>query len=451
MKSNESIADLPFYESKPAYTFGVYTSTTPDDTGRRILKNYIVIKDQFKNVVAFTGLEAFAFPYDGNTPDPDNNTTKPLNLNYICRSLNYIFDIHRVDSLSQITMPMIRDFWCHYASEPKHPRDVDDEMQEYTDKYKSQQSIDSCIYAVSHFFAQLSAASVVMIHVDDLLKEDIVLRNSRIPGRKIEHLALIPKFSKEAKTCVRREQFRDILPPVMQVILDEAIRHDPMIYGAIEFQNTTGARPGSAMSMRQANSPISTTPGITIERAGTRVTGIQIDINTEYILRSDGVDIGGIKKERTIDVYHGFFKEFIKAYEHHMSLLTTQYASKIEQAYLPMFVDYRGKAMTYHTYHNRLKSLITEHVRPRLLASDDPVLLVTGLKLLNQTLAPHAFRHYFTCRLVLAGLNEDQIKFYRGDASIDSAETYVKNKGLIIQMTENAHANAIEELRRLRH
>ena len=168
-------------------------------------------------------------------------------------------------------------------------------------------------------------------------------------------------------------------------------------------------------------------------------------------MRSDNINIGGTKKERTVHVYHGFFREFIEAYEHHMTLLETRYANKIEQEYMPMFVDSCGKAMTYHTYYTRLKTLITKHVRPRLLASDDPVLQVTGLKLLNQTLAPHAFRHYFTCRLVLTGLDANQIQFYRGDKNIESADTYIKNKGLIIEQTEKAHAKAIEELRKPRH
>ena len=68
----------------------------------------------------------------------------------------------------------------------------------------------------------------------------------------------------------------------------------------------------------------------------------------------------------------------------------------------------------------------------------------------NYNLAPHALRHYFTVRLVLCGLDEAQLMYYRGDTSRDSALTYLRNKGEIMRKLEETYAKAIENLAKSR-
>ena len=61
--------------------------------------------------------------------------------------------------------------------------------------------------------------------------------------------------------------------------------------------------------------------------------------------------------------------------------------------------------------------------------------------------APHALRHYFTCMLVLDGLNAAQIQFYRGDNDPQSAIRYLQNKGIITQEMKRIYEIVLTALR----
>ena len=103
--------------------------------------------------------------------------------------------------------------------------------------------------------------------------------------------------------------------------------------------------------------------------------------------------------------------------------------------------------MTVKTFSARFSKLVNEQLKPRLLASEDPVLVAYGMELDELALTPHALRHYFSVRLVLENLDTAQIMFYRGDRSPTSALTYLANKGALIQRLNETHTAAINMLR----
>ena len=115
--------------------------------------------------------------------------------------------------------------------------------------------------------------------------------------------------------------------------------------------------------------------GIRFVEAGGSILRAEIDLRWEYMLRSDGVSVGKIKKERLQNVYPAFLGTFLQAYELHKA-----YLSKVsfEPEYSPMFVNRYGKAMSYETYRNRFKTLVNEHLRPALARSSDPEMRVYG-------------------------------------------------------------------------
>ena len=47
----------------------------------------------------------------------------------------------------------------------------------------------------------------------------------------------------------------------------------------------------------------------------------------------------------------------------------------------------------------------------------------------KHTWGPHGFRHWFTVQLVLRGVEAAGIADFRGDSSLESATTYIMNKG----------------------
>lgn len=59
---------------------------------------------------------------------------------------------------------------------------------------------------------------------------------------------------------------------------------------------------------------------------------------------------------------------------------------EFEKEYAPMFVNSRGKAMSYESYRKKFKSLVNDHLRPALLASEDPELRIYGQLLCENSL-----------------------------------------------------------------
>ena len=75
-----------------------------------------------------------------------------------------------------------------------------------------------------------------------------------------------------------------------------------MIAFGIALQLYAGLRPSCVTNMRQPDSPVSPVRCFRISRIGTAISSMEIDLTHEYVLRSDGVSVGRIKKERNIDL-----------------------------------------------------------------------------------------------------------------------------------------------------
>jgi integrase len=234
------------------------------------------------------------------------------------------------------------------------------------------------------------------------------------------------------------EVFRDLPTKAFKIMLNLAFRYAPDIVFAICLQAFAGLRPGEVCNVRQESSPLG--GGIVLTRIGNDVRKIEIDITREVPLRSDGVEIGDIKVERVQCVYPPFMDAFILAYDFHCKHMASR---PFEPEYCPMFVNNRGKAMTYTDYSRRFDALVTKRFRPALLESDDPECKLYGQLLYENDLTPHALRHWFTVQLVLHGEDIAQIQYWRGDRTPESAFIYLQNKGDLVHELERTSADFI--------
>lgn len=101
-----------------------------------------------------------------------------------------------------------------------------------------------------------------------------------------------------------------------------------------------------------------------------------------------------------------------------------------EADYGAFSVNGQGRAITYDSYYNKFREIIKEEMIPIYLNSNDDELVLYGQTLMEHSLSPHVFRHWFTVQLVLSGINEPGILMaFRGDTSPESALTYINNKG----------------------
>ena len=420
--------------AKP-FRYVVYKHRTATTEGRD-MEVYLIVLTQSERcgIFRFTGLEFFAGPY---RTKPVNYVPKEQELHYICKALNYImFDCwakYRVTRVTEITQSMIFEFFDAYRTSPK---------DRCGESYRGQQSIDKCVSAVSYFFANMSKAVGVSCAVrpEDLLRRTFFKHGKS--GRK-EYECYFPAWKGTAEHGAEKKLLRDIPESVMQELLIQAKIHDPMLYFALVCGITAGTRASETMNLRRTDSPLSMVPGIKLRLRGSAVEEVRLDLTREFMLRSDGVIVGRIKKERVVDIYKPFIPEFIEAYHFHMGLIR---AAPYEKDYAPMFLIQNGKAMTGDTFRKRFQILTSKYLRPALLKSDLPEHQAYGMMLQSHNLSPHALRHYFTVRLVLAGLGVPELMYYRGDKSNESALTYLQNKGEIMRKLEETHSKAIESL-----
>lgn len=425
--------------AKP-YRYVVHRHRTETIEGKGMEIYLIVLTENDRcGILSFSGLEFFAGPYQSK---PVNYLPKKYELHYICKALNYIMFEHwakyRVPRVTDVTQSMIFEFFQSYCTIPK---------DKCGEAYRSQQSIDKCVSTVSNFFANV--ASVVgpncAVQPGDLLQR-IFYRRGKTSRREYE--CYRPIWRRTAEHSVGGGLLRDIPESVMQELLVQAKIHDPMLYFAIVCGITAGIRPGETMNLRREDSPLSVVPGIKLRLYGSTVNSVQLDLTREFEMRSDGIIVGRIKKERTVEIYKPFISEFLEAYRFHTKLISR---FSYEKEYAPMFITRSGKAMTDDTYRKRLQGLVSKHLRPHLLQSESPEQQAYGMLLQNHNLPPHALRHYFTVRLVLRGLGVSELMYYRGDKSNESALTYLQNKGEIIRKLEETHAKAMERLTETAH
>ena len=397
------------------YRYAVYEHKLVFDATNAYARSFIVVKNQYGVIVHFTSFHNYIDAYTKGVCIPLAGDAK-AKMHYVCAMLNYIFienhETFGVEHVFSIEKEMLDGFFQDYAYW-KRP----------DGSYRSRQSIEKCVTAITGFFRKLcrSYGGYMKITPKDLYDEKTVF-TKRGQARK----KLSPNF-KVRVPASEKIILRDIPTKVFQVILNQSFRYMPEIVSAICLQAFAGLRPGEVCNVRQECSPLGR--GLAITAIGGTVKSVEIDLSTEYVLRSDGVKCGGIKRERRQRVYPAFLTAFCKAYEFHRQLLNGGF----EQEYCPMFVGNWGMAMTYFDYRGKFQRLITEQVRPALLSHDDPECRLYGQILYERRLGLQGLRHWYSVQLALMGEDIAGLQYWRGDSSPESALVYLQNKGDLIK------------------
>lgn len=414
----------------PLTHFAVYEHKIIKEANELSTYRAIVLKAPDGYVIDFSGLEVFVTPYTGYTPTADFRSRQELT--YICHALNYIFFHYHIRKITEITVDMLIEFLRDYAQTPKKAG---------TQLFRSKQSVEKCLWYVCNFFANLSVVFPMKLCAEDVLRPEFSKRNPK--SLRVDQI-YVPRLPVKAKTGHRIPQLRDIPEEAAWRLVELARIHDPMIAFALACQILAGLRAGEVMNLRQADSPLSNTPGIKIKKIGTATSGIELDLLHEYLLRCDYVSVGRIKKERTVNVYKPFIEQFMACYNYHMEILKDY--PNIETEYKPMFVNSRGKAMTYANYLDRVKKLVYTYLKPEMMRSSNLHCVSFAQKLESHPFGPHALRHLFTCKLLMEGLSREDLMYFRGDNSPTSADVYLQNKDALLDPLHAMHAQALDTL-----
>lgn len=419
--------------------FGVHKTPVQEKTLKLSTYLYqIVIKRPDGIIInnGFSGLEQYAYPYNGSCIIHGINIAPAkYKLMYICKCLNYLLHREKIRSLNDVTPQMLYRCFEEYRTS---------EISPGSDAFVGQASLDKFVSVICSFFANMALINPGMKFVPmDLLKSMTVYNKKNLHGKGTT--IYVPIYDQKALASKRKELLRDIPEAAIPMLMEEIWKYDPMIHFAAILQAYAGLRASEAMNLRRCDSPLSTIPGIELHYIGASISEIYLDLTREFHMRSDGVDVGKIKRDtnRLTPVYHPNIPIVLDAYERHLKLLST---FPHEKDFAPMFVSAGGKAMTTDTYQRRFNTVVKTHLRPRLLRESDPQLVAFGQALLTHNFPTHGLRHYFSVKLALDGLDAAQIMAYRGDRNVDSAVAYLQNKGILEAQLRSAHSIALAGL-----
>lgn len=333
---------------------------------------------------------------------------------FINKFLNYAFFTEGISSLSELTVDVGRRFLNAYGM---HELPDDDE---YVHREKG--TVEKSVKAVLDFYINLinDKDSGCKIKSADLYKV-ITVRNKY--GKAIKKT--IPQFDVNYISGIKEPIYRDIPNKAFVLLFDHIATNHTDLLGLVMHQAFAGLRPSEACNVRRMDSPLGA--GIRIKEINGRLCGVTIDLRDELNLRSDLLTVGGIKKERIAKVPDIFLSAYKDAYEIYTNYME---GKPYETEYGPFSVNKQGKAITYDSYYQKFREIIKEEMIPIYLQSNDNELVLYGQTLMEHSLSPHVFRHWYTVQLVLSGINEPGVLMhYRGDTSPESALTYINNKG----------------------
>lgn len=380
--------------------------------------NNLIATKQFIVLNHADGTRTFTdFHKYANNP---NRKVKKFNENgnnrfiFINKFLNYAFFTVGISSLSELTVDMGVKFLNAYGM---HELPDDDEYV-----HRSKGTVEKCVSAILDFYINLTNDKSSGCHIKPAdLYRFITVRDKYGKAQK----KMIPQFEVNYISTTKEPIFRDIPNKAFTLLFDHiAINHTDLL-GLVMHQAFAGLRPSEACNVRRTDSPLGA--GIRIREINGILRGVTIDLRDELNLRSDLLSVGNIKKERIAKVPDIFLSAYKDAYEIYMNYME---GKPYEAEYGAFSVNKQGRAITYNSYYLKFKEIIKEEMIPIYLNSNDNELVLYGQTLMEHSLSPHVFRHWFTVQLVLSGINQPGILMnFRGDSSPESALTYINNKG----------------------
>ena len=287
--------------------------------------------------------------------------------------------------------------------------------------HRSRAAVENCISCIIDFLDLLIKNNKkCKLRIDELYRTETVF--SKAKKKYVEKR--IPVFEINY-VDYNHPIFRDITEEAFQIIMNEiATNHTEILMNAACCA-FGGLRPSESCNVRRADSPLG--PGLRFDYQDGRVIDVIVDLNKKLNLRSDLIDVGGIKKLRPQKIYPGFLEAFLDCYNMYMDYIKDK---PYEAEYGALNVTSTGKARTYSSYCAIFKKAVKASV-PKMLASNNPQTVHYGQLLLEHNLGPHIFRHWFSMKLTLYGLDTAQLMEWRGDKSSVSALTYIRNKSEI--------------------
>ena len=358
----------------------------------------------------------------------------------VCDFLNYMFfDERLVRRIGEVTIKMAEAYLACYAS---GGRSEDGRIPERAAIRARRRAISLFMESLAHYE-----------YMDHIFVGDLISRHEyTLQGTDEIQTGYSYKLHVRYRTRPTGEiqqLMRDMPLEIAQRFIDMAQVHDPELVFPIVLMLYVGLRGGDICNIYRGikgkNRGLLTT---TISYKGAdgsnryKVESMEICLLHEYALRSDGKRQGEIKCERIQPVFKPFLDTIMYFYNYHMKLIKDKPCECIG-GIRPMFLSKNKDAktgvymaMTISGLRDRINNLYHKYVLPSCKDDANPNLARYYLQMeQGHTWGKHAFRHYYTVLLLYCGVDDaNMLKVYRGDKSIKSAQTYIRNKGVLLDL-----------------
>ena len=404
-----------------SWRFSVYKLRLVVD-GALVSRHFIVIADKATGVIIlWTDFHKYIGKNRRNNLKSVYSNSREQFL-FVAKLLNYVyFEKYQIRRLTDLTIDMVKSFLNDYGLK-RLPGD-----SELTHRTKS--TVDQCQKTVLNFLTALSrSVKCLAFKETDLYTTEKVFskHKRRMVAKKVV------AFSVHYFDTEERMIFRDIPEKAFKVIFDVVAmkyRHLLMLVCLGAF---AGLRPSEACNVRREDSALGA--GIRFELINNEVVNVYIDLRRKYNLRSDLVDVGGIKKYRVQKVYPNFLEAFYVCYQEYCRYTEGR---KYETQFGALTNNRNGKAYTYHSYYQEFQRVVNDSI-PVMLRQEDPEVVNYGMLLQEKRISPHIFRHWFSTKLALYNEDPAGLMYWRGDKSVESALTYIQNKSDLTKQYANA-------------
>lgn len=408
------------------FHFAVYEHILIYDGDKKIKRQLIVLKDSADNIIGWTDFHKFAQSPSARIKSIYSDSGKRCYS--IAKFLNYIFwDCYHITKLSDLTAQMVCDFLNDYGL-CRLPGDNKNTIRNKT-------TVTICVAAIIDFLTLLlKKEHGFRMKVDDLYHYEKFFdkRTKREKSRRV------PNFTIYFSDGIRQNMLRDLPEGAFQILFNEIAENHRNILMLAALSAFGGLRPSEACNVRREDSPLG--PGMRFQYTNGKVSDVIIDLREEKILRSDLIDVGGIKKPREQRIYPKFLGQFMDCYTLYSSYIV---GHPYEADYGALTNTRSGKAMTYKSYLNAFKTAVQTAI-PKMLACDDPKVQHYGFLLQEHSISPHIFRHWFSVHLTVDGASIAELMYWRGDKSPESALVYLQNKSDLVKQYYNVSSKIVD-------
>lgn len=341
-------------------------------------------------------------------------TKKKTYARMIVPFLNYILidSSEKIDTINDLTLELANKFVTDYASG----------IIDGSGERRAPNTIEKCELVLTKFIKWLcypKDAGFKMKYIKRSIFEDT------------KSIFRVHKLQKE-----KRKRLEDLTPYLVKELISVALEHDPMLALGITLQAFVGMRVGDICQMVDHRFVWICTSWdfitdkylleeLALATGPASTMSAYINLEQNYVLRSDGVRTSGIKTHRKQPIFEPFLPIIRNIYLKHVQMLKTK---GINNKYNALFINEHGGAMTIQTYLQRFDKLCNKLFERMIELAPYNVLASEALRLLELApLGTHSLRYFYTNQIGSYVPTPHMLAYYRGDKNINSALTYLKN------------------------